>query len=430
MVTMDIGVLTDNLNNDSLSKRLNALSELVMLERKGVLDSVARLDDVNNHIHTWYSFSPYSPTKAVWMAHRAGLASAGIVDHDSISGAAEFHEAAKIVNMKVTSGVELRVSFKNTPFAGRRINNPDQAGNAYIVLHAVPECMRGELKFFLEQISGARDGRNLAMVKRLNEITEKIGITIDYINDVLPISRAKEGGSVTERHILFALSNKLVEKFGRGEALLKVLTEKLGLDISEKNRTWLSDIENEFYAYDLLGALKSSLVPSFYIPAGSNECPDIETVLGFATEIGAVSAYAYLGGVTLSVTGDKREQKFEDDYIEELFAYLSKIGVNAVTYMPSRNTRQQLLKIKALCGKYNLFEISGEDINSPRQSFICSAARAPEFANLKDATYALIGSECAARHDASLSMFSKRSVVEIPDLYKRVEYFKKLAYRQ
>ena len=29
--------------------------------------------DVNNHIHTTYSFSPYSPTAAVWFARAAGL---------------------------------------------------------------------------------------------------------------------------------------------------------------------------------------------------------------------------------------------------------------------------------------------------------------------------------------------------------------------
>lgn len=430
MITMDIDILTDNLNNCRLEKRLEALSELIRMEKVGALECVEKLDDVNNHIHTWYSFSPYSPTKAIWMAHRSGLATAGIMDHDSISGAEEFHQAAKIANIKATSGVELRISFKNTPFEDKQLNNPDQIGNAYIALHAVPKGMRDELKFFLEQISEARNGRNLAMVKRLNEIIGNIGIKIDYKNDVQSISNCREHGSVTQRHILFAFSNKLIEKFGKGEALLDVLTDKLGLRISRQNREFLANPENKFYAYDLLGALKSDMTSRFYIPAGSNECPDIETVLGFAREIGAISAYAYLGDVVSSVTGDKRDQKFEDEYIEELFEYISKVGFNAVTYMPSRNTMRQLSTVKNLCRKYRLLEISGEDINSPRQSFISLAARAPEFSNLKDAAYALIGSEYTARHDASLSMFSKKSVTENPDLYERVEHYKKIACQQ
>ena len=42
---------------------------------------------INNHIHTTYSFSPYSPTAAVYAARMEGLCTAGIIDHDSISGA-------------------------------------------------------------------------------------------------------------------------------------------------------------------------------------------------------------------------------------------------------------------------------------------------------------------------------------------------------
>ena len=38
---------------------------------------------INNHIHTTYSFSPYSPTAAVYAARMEGLCTAGIIDHDS-----------------------------------------------------------------------------------------------------------------------------------------------------------------------------------------------------------------------------------------------------------------------------------------------------------------------------------------------------------
>ena len=54
---------------------------------------------INNHIHTTYSFSPYSPTAAVFAARAEGLCTAGIVDHDSIAGAHEFLEAAELVEV-------------------------------------------------------------------------------------------------------------------------------------------------------------------------------------------------------------------------------------------------------------------------------------------------------------------------------------------
>ena len=66
---------------------------------------------INNHIHTTYSFSPYSPTAAVYAARMEGLCTAGIIDHDSISGAEEFLEAAAIIDIPVTIGMEARIPW-------------------------------------------------------------------------------------------------------------------------------------------------------------------------------------------------------------------------------------------------------------------------------------------------------------------------------
>ena len=93
---------------------------------------------INNHIHTTYSFSPYSPTAAVYAARMEGLCTAGIIDHDSISGAEEFLEAAKIIDMPVTIGMEARISMDGTRLEGRRTNNPDQEGVSYMTIQSVP----------------------------------------------------------------------------------------------------------------------------------------------------------------------------------------------------------------------------------------------------------------------------------------------------
>ena len=58
---------------------------------------------INNHIHTTYSFSPYSPTAAVYAARMEGLCTAGIIDHDSISGAREFLEADRARKERINS---------------------------------------------------------------------------------------------------------------------------------------------------------------------------------------------------------------------------------------------------------------------------------------------------------------------------------------
>ena len=100
--------LIEKLNAPTKEERLEALKQLVAVETD---KPVKRDNDANNHIHTIYSFSPYSPTKAAYMAYRAGLTSAGIMDHDSLSGVVEFKKACEIIGLGSTCGVEVRVKF-------------------------------------------------------------------------------------------------------------------------------------------------------------------------------------------------------------------------------------------------------------------------------------------------------------------------------
>jgi len=421
--------LIEHLNNDSESVRLEALGSLMSKIHAGEIEKPITGIDVNNHIHTWYSFSPYSPTKAVWMAYSSGLATAGIMDHDSVSGADEFIKAGKIAGIATTTGVECRTDFSNTPLNGKRINNPDQDSIAYVALHGIPYTQIEKVKSFFEPFLSERNLRNRQMTAKLNEITKPFNVSIDFDIDVVPLSKSYKGGSITERHILFALSLKLISIFGKGKTLFNFLTDRLNLHLSSKTADNLQDPHNEFYEYDLLGLLKSDLVPLFYIDS-SAECPDIMEVIRLSEQIGSISAYAYLGDVSDSVTGDKRPQSFEDSYLDLLFETIKSVGFRAVTYMPSRNTLKQLVRVKELCKKYDLLEISGEDINSPRQRFICAAQRNEVFSNLFDSTWALIGHESEAAKDPYSGMFSPSVILKYPDLYQRISVFKDIGQRQ
>ena len=398
----------------------NALENFKALLKSEPAPEVGR--DVNNHIHTTYSFSPYSPTAAVWFARAAGLCTCGLMDHDSIAGAAEFLAAAEAAHMGATIGLECRVSFMDTPFAGRKMNNPDQAGVVYMALHGVPHDRAEELNAFFAPYRELRNGRNRRMVEAINGMMGKYGIAIDFERDVLPLSNYARGGSVTERHLSSALAYRIIEVVGRGQKLVNFIKNEIRLPISGKIEGYLLDEDNPYMMYDLLGWIKSQLISRFYIDA-TDECPDVRQVLALSDRIGAISAYAYLGDVGDSVTGDKRAQKFEDDFLDELVAYVAELGYRAITYMPSRNTRAQLTRLRALCDKHNLFQISGEDINQPRQSFVCEAQRDPEFSNLYEATWALIAHEWRATANPADGLFSEASIARWPNLNDRVKAF-------
>ncbi len=314
---------------------------------------------INNHIHTFYSFSPYSPSAAVYAARLEGLCTAGIVDHDSMGGAEEFVQAGEIIGLPVTVGIEARVSMAGTPFEKRRTNNPDQAGVSYMVLHAVPHRNISKVQAWFAPLREARNRRNRKMTQAISRLS---GLDLDFDRDVLPLSMFHDGGSVTERHLMQALARK-----------------------EDPGRDMLAE-------FDRIGALKKDFIPRVYIDAG-DECPNIRDYIALAREVDGILAYAYLGDVTQSVTGDKKAQTFEDAYLDELFETLEQLGVRAVTYMPTRNTDAQLNRVRTLCEQCGMMQISGEDINSPRQRFVIEKMKEERFSNLIDSTWNLIKHE-------------------------------------
>ena len=381
---IDIQIL-NKLNAPTKEERLANLKEV--LKTTSFPPAVPQY--INNHIHTTYSFSPYSPTAAVYAARMEGLCTAGIIDHDSISGAREFLEAAELIQMPVTIGMECRASMDGTAMEGRRTNNPDQVGVSYMTIQSVPHDKIDEVNAFFAPYREARHRRNRAMVEKINALLD--GIQLDYDRDVLPLSEAKENGGVTERHLMYALAKKMVEKAGKGQPMVDYLSS-IGLSLSEKQKAQMLDTAYPFYEYDLLGILKSAFVPKIYIDA-ADECPNVRDVAKLCDKVDALLCYAYLGDVTASVTGDKKAQKFEDDYLDDVIAAIRECGIRAVTYMPTRNTPEQLERLRKLCDENGLLQVSGEDINSPRQSFVIRAMENPMFSNLIDSTWMLIRHE-------------------------------------
>ena len=376
------------LNAPTAEKRLRNLQTLIDAEtEKPPVSDVF----VNNHIHTTYSFSPYSPTAAVWFARAATLPAAGIIDHDSIAGAREFIRAGEIAGVATTVGIECRVHMTGTPVEDRFINNTDQKGIAYMVLHGVPHGEIERVQAYFAPYRAKRNDRTRKMVENINALLQDAGICLDFDRDVLPLSQYAQGGTVTERHLIYALCRQIVERVGRA-GTAAFLENTLALSLSDKQRACLADTDNPFFDYDLLGVLKSAFVSRIYVDA-TGECMHARELKALAEETNALLCYAYLGDVTDSVTGDKRSGKFEDDYLDELFETLKTIGVNAVTYMPSRNTLGQLLRVQKLCKAFDFLQISGEDVNSPRQSFVCSQLQRTEFRHLTKATWDLIERE-------------------------------------
>lgn len=416
----------EELEAETTDERLAALHAIVAAGRYGSRD-FPRTGEVNNHVHTHYSFSPYAPAHAAFQAAAAGLQAVGSVDHDSIGGARELKRAAAILGIGGTSGYELRVNFTGTAVEGRRLNNPDSLNIAYIVIHGVPDQAVGEVESFLAPLREVRLGRNRRQLARLNAILADYDIPpLDFEEEVVPLSLINESGVMTERHLLYALAKKLVKIFGRGATLTRELTGRFGLSLPGAVTGFLEDEANPHYEYDLLGVMKSGFLPRFFIQPSEDEAISVFEAVEFANRIGAIPAYAYLGDVGESPTGDKKAQHFEDEFLDTLMPEVRRIGFKSVTYMPPRNSAEQLRRIQALAAQEGLLEISGVDINSSRQTFKCPEVMEPEFRHLNRNTWALIAHEALASSDLRYGLFRPDNSLASLPLAERVERYASL----
>jgi hypothetical protein len=175
--------------------------------------------------------------------------------------------------------------------------------------------------------------------------------------------------------------------------------------------------------YDLLGFLKSGFLDRIFVQPGPDECVPVTTATAFARSIGAIPAYAYLGDIADSPTGDKKAEKFEDGFLDELLKWLPEAGFQAVTYMPPRNTQAQLARVRTLCERQGLMEISGVDINSSRQGFSCPEVLAPSMSRLIGTTWALVAHEKLSGFDRGLGLFSPEGPLAALSLAGRIDRY-------
>lgn len=408
----------------SSSSRLESLKKLYQHEtEQGRVPERSR--EVNNHVHSCYSFSPYTPTQVAYQAWKAGLQAVGIMDHDSFAGAEELNKACRILGIGSTCGLELRVSADETSMKGRNLNNPGCKGIFYMVIHAISVRQAKAVEDFLHPIQQARNSRTQQQVQRLNALLKDHGLdAIDFKKDVYDCSMAASGGSITERHVLAAFARKLIHIYGAGPALVDTLHERLGVSLSPQVESYLHDSGNPHYLYDLLGVLKSQFLSAFFIRPDATECVPASYAVDFARSIGGIPAYAYLGDVMESPTGDKKAEKFEDDFLEELMMEMKRLGFMAVTFMPPRNTRAQLKRLMDLCDLHEFMQISGVDINSSRQTFTCPEILLPEFQHLNNSTWALIAHEKISDVKPSAGLFGPDTLADthIP-LKKRIDIY-------
>jgi hypothetical protein len=365
--------LEQKLDSFDPADRKQALQALCEKVKAGEIELPEAGTKVNLHCHTFFSYNTYgySPSKFAWLARKAGLAVAGVVDFDVLDALEEFLEAARMLGLKGCAGIETRVFVPE--FSDRVINSPGEPGISYHMGVGFPSAkLKGGQQDFLLNLRKTAQQRNRELMGRVNQYLRPA--ELDYERDVLVLTPS---GNATERHMCLAYARKAQEIFGQTEPHVKrgakylacgftagladFWSEKLGTDARALGLPEGRDLLNTIRAKTMKRGGVGYVLPdkgSFPRLADTNE---------FLLAAGAIPTVTWLDGTS------EGEQA-----IEELLEVAMSTGSAAINVIPDRNygpkagdeKLQNLYQVVELAQKLHLPVVVGTEMNSPGQKFV------------------------------------------------------------
>ncbi len=312
---------------------------------------------VNMHCHTFFSYNTYgySPSKFAWLARKAGLAVAQVVDFDVLDAADEFLNAARMLNLKGCAGMETRVYVPE--FSDRVINSPGEPGISYHMGVGFPgsHVPDGQKQFLLSLRETAQQ-RNRDLIDRVNKYLEPL--SLDYNRDVLPLTPAN---NPTERHICLAYARKAKSIFSQTKVLSDFWSRKLGVDAGPLGLPEGRDLLNTIRAK----TMKRGGIG--YVQPDKGSFPTMADMNRFILAAGGIPVHTWLDGTS---DGEKA--------IEELLQVAMSTGAAALNIIPDRNYTpgspdiklKNLYQVVELAEKLHLPIVVGTEMNSPGQKFV------------------------------------------------------------
>ncbi len=341
------------------SQRSWALKELAAKVQAGEISLPKAGKEHNMHFHTFFSYNAYgySPSKVAWLAKKEGLGLAAVCDFDVLDAVEEFYEAAEILNLKASAGIETRVFVPE--FADKEISSPGEPGIAYHMGIGMPKADPGnEGQAFLTKLKQTAQQRNQSLMDRVNPFL--VPASIDYEKDLVALTPA---GSPTERHMCLAYARKAASLFPEEAELRSFWIEKLGPDAESVDLPEGSGIE---------GLIRKKTMKKGgvgYVVPDSGSFPTMEEMNRFVIQAGGIPCHTWLNGMS------DGEQE-----IEKLLEIGMSTGVAAINIIPDRNFTpgkglddakcKNLYHVVDLAKKLDLPIHVGTEMNSPGLKFV------------------------------------------------------------
>lgn len=402
--------LIEKLNSKRYFFRKLALKEL---KKRELLDGALLPNKdsrgVNLSIHTHHSFSPYSPTLAAYMAYKSGMKLVSACDYGTDKGAEEFAHACKVLGISSLDGFEATL---------RRENGEDAVCSFYSLSK---ECMQ-QFKPLLEEFRLVCERRARTVCEKINDKLKVHSLNIDFDKDVVSRVKIKSGSTLTIKHLFMATGEKLIEKLGKGKTLADFLRETLCLDIEEGVYNLLCDINNPFYKYDLISALRHN----FGGTDANLTPPNLADFMQIAKQHGAIVAYQYNAPKNWLKNQTETQKTLED--FKRIILNAKEEGFTAIS-ISSKNLNDDLVvQFVNLIKENNMLAVFTVKTEYPRNRFevaVPSACR--EYLEL--CAYAMVGNLRSMLEDPNERLFRKNGK-KTDDFYSRIMLFAQVGKMQ
>ena len=340
--------LERQLDDFDRSQRSDALTRLWSAAELGEIALPEPGVEVNLHAHTFFSYNAYgySPSKFAWLARKAGLAAAGIVDFDVLDGVDEFLEAGRLIGLRTCGSLESRTFVPE--FATLEINSPGEPGVAYNIGVGFPGAHPHP---FLAAMRRAAERRTRGMIDRVNPYLDPVAL--DFDRDVAPLT---PNGNATERHLCQAYERKAAELIPDPARRAAFWRERLGDAPTQSAK--------------LQGLIRAKTMKQGgvgYVAPDSGSFPEMAKMNRFVIEAGAIPTVAWLDGLS---DGERRMDEFVD--------VATASGAAALNVIPDRNygsgrpdeKLKNLYDVVALAERRGFPVVAGTEMNAPGQKFV------------------------------------------------------------
>ena len=403
--------LIEKLNNKLAFVRKASLKELKKRERADhSLVPNQNLHEVNMNIHTSYSFSPYSPTLAGYMAYKSGIKIACACDYGTLSGNDEFEYACEYLNINTVNGFEVTL-----------VNAKGEEG--IYGFYGINKNASSEFLPMLENFRSVCFKRVSNVCEKINKKLVKFDILVDFEKDVCKNANTKKGATLTLKHLYKATSEKIIEKFTKGRALADFLRNTLCLDIEEGAYNLLCDPNNPFYVYDLISALRNN----FSAVEGGLTPPALSDYLAVALKNSVIVSYEYHAPNNW-LKNQTESQKTTEDF-ENVLKGLKNEGVNAISISANNLSEKLLEEFVKLAEKNEMIVVFNERVEYPRDHFESLAPVAIK-PYLEKCAYALLGNYLSALNNLEDGFYTNKTITKVADFKQRLLIYAQIGKKQ